>query len=99
MNLVNSIFPSTPRPVSEPRRVTKEVTTKTNATPVAPATVVKKKGGPACKTTHKAVVEQKSAPIKRVEMVDVVDEEGFALVGKTGKKVKVPSPEEKKANK
>ena len=96
--MVNSIFPSTPRPVSEPRRVTKEVTTTTNATPVAPATVVKKKGS-ACKTTHKAVVEQKSAPIKKVEMVDVVDEEGFALVGKTGKKVKVPSPEEKKSNK
>jgi len=37
--------------------------------------------------------------MKKVEMVDVVDEEGFALVGKTCKKVKVPSPEEKKSNK
>ena len=39
VNLMHSILPPTPRPISEPRRA------KSNATTIAPATDVKKKGG------------------------------------------------------
>ena len=45
------------------------------------------------------MVDQKSGPLKKVEMIDVVDEEGFVLVAKAGKKAKAPSPEEKKSTK
>jgi len=75
VTLMNSKLPQTPRSIREPRRVTTPMTTKTDVTPVTPTTVVKKRG-PACKTTHKAVVEQKNVQTKKkTKIVEVVDEE------------------------
>jgi len=96
--LMNTILPPTPRPTSEPRRITTPMLTKPDLTHITPATEIKKKMGPACKTNRKAVVEQKSAPTKKkIEMVDVIDEDGFTMVSKAGKKAKIPSPDDKKS--
>ena len=96
MALTNTILPPTPIPAREQKKIETPNTTKTNATPVTPATVVKKKAGPLCKKEmDKQTTETKRAPVKqKVEMVEIVDEEGFVTVGKAGKKAKVPSPEE-----
>jgi len=68
-------------------------------TPKTPPTVVRKskRPRPASKTTPR--LETNLAPVKKkTDMVDVVDEDGLALVNKKSKIKKKPSPEKNPHN-
>jgi len=97
--MMHSILPMTPSSGVNMGKNATPLLAKKDSSLLTPATSARKPG-PACKTTYKAVVEQKTAPpLKKTEMVEDVDNDGFVTVGKGGKKAKIPSPVDKQSNK